>query len=46
MISLSSYGNFSPLISYSLDYEIKRCLEKNEKIIKGWKKLGYELKSV
>lgn len=34
-------SDFSPLISYSLDYEIKRCLDKNEKIILLQNRRGY-----
>lgn len=34
-------SDFSPLISYSLDYEIKRCLNKNEKIILLQNRRGY-----
>lgn len=34
-------SDFSSLISYSLDYEIKRCLNKNEKIILLQNRRGY-----
>lgn len=34
-------SDFSPLISYSLDYEINRCLDNNEKIILLQNRRGY-----
>lgn len=34
-------SDFSPLISYSLDYEMKRCLQKKEKIILLQNRRGY-----
>lgn len=34
-------SDFSPLVSYTLDYEIKRCLQKKEKIILLQNRRGY-----